>query len=111
MQDSMFASHTQAINTLTPMLLRLVSVMGWALLWLAHLTLVVLVLLVLWLTGTTPADIGSALHALQQSTSVQWLTALGFSALGAMAAYVWLAKRIHRYVTREWLLGYLSRPR
>lgn len=80
------------------------------LLWLTALTLLFLGLLTAWLLGVTGTEAAAALRAAWQTSTVQVLSAVGFSLLTLIGVGWWLAKRIHGWLGREVVLKYVQGP-
>lgn len=100
----------QAVNALFTMIARLSALLMWALIWCAHLTFALALLLGLWAAGLTPADVKAAGHALLQTWPFATAAAAGASVFGLLRWYGWLVRWVHQApATKGWLFGYLTK--
>lgn len=95
-QGPIFESTAQAVNVLWEVTARLAGLLGWMALALLHTALLVLALLLLWATQTTPAEVASAGQQWLQTWPAAALGAAGVSALSVLGAYWWLLRQLHR---------------
>lgn len=95
-QRAIFDNPAQAVNVLWAVMGGLASLVGWLALALLHTALLALVLLALWATQTTPADVMSFGRQMLQTWPAAALGAAGASAATVLGAWWWVLKRVHR---------------
>lgn len=106
--QALFGSQEEYQRFVLDGVLKLTKLMAAALLWLAGLTLLLLVLLALWMAGVTGTEAAAAIRFAWRTNTVQVLFALGFSVLSLVGAGWWTAKRLHAWLGRDVLLRYLK---
>lgn len=95
-QQPIFQSTEQAVNVLWHVIGGLAAMVGWLALAVLHTALLVLALLLLWATQTTPAEVASAAQHMLQTWPAAALGAVGVSGASALGAYWWVLKWLHR---------------
>jgi hypothetical protein len=104
-----FSSAEQAINVLFTITARLGALMGWVFIALAHLLVLQLLIIFLWASGTTPADLWSAFLELLRSNAVAVLGAVGLSVIGLCSGYWKLTKWVHRSAGSGLIFHYVTK--
>ena len=100
----------QAVNVLLTMTARLSALLVWALIWCAHLTVALALLVALWAAGLTPVDVMAAGRELHQTWPVASAVAAGASVFGALRWYGWLIRWVHQAPgTKGRLFQYLTK--
>lgn len=80
----------------------LIGELAWLVSWLAialvHVALVLAVLIALWWTQTSPQEIAAAVLRSSQGTLGEVVQSFGLTAAAALGAYVWVMRKIHRWL-------------
>ena len=90
------------------MIQRLALAVLWLSIFVAHLTLVTLVLGALWLRGVTAADVTAACHQFLQSNTGETLAAFGLSAGAVLSGWLWMLKKLHKAIAKTALFDLLT---
>lgn len=91
-----FDSTEQAVNVLRFMFTRMAGLLTWTAIAVLHTALLALLLLVMWSTQTTPAEVAAGFRAMLQTWPAAALGAAGVSASALTAGYWWALKHLHR---------------
>jgi len=91
------------------MLLRLLRLVVWCLIGLAHLLLALAALVTCWAWQITPSDLIDAYQRMLQTTPSAVLGALGVSGGTLIAGYVWLMRKVNQFAGTNWLVDYLMK--
>lgn len=91
-----FDSTEQAVNVLWFMFTRMAGLLTWTAIALLHTALLAVLLLVMWSTQTTPAEVAEGFRAMLQTWPAAALAAVGVSASALAAGYWWVLKHLHR---------------
>lgn len=108
MTRPLFNSVEQALNVTFHMTQRLSFVVAWMGFVMAHLLLLCLALLLLWLLQVTPQALAEAAASLASTKPVAVLSAVGLSVAGLIVGYWRLAVRMQRWAVAGPLLRYLT---
>ena len=109
MTKPLFHSPEQAITVTFHMTQRLSMLVTWGFVWLANLTLLLALFVLLWLLGVTPAGIVQAIRAWSESTAGVVVGFVGVSVLGLLGAYVSLCRFVARKLGAGPLFDYLTK--
>ena len=102
-----FNSAEQATSVLWGFTKRLLRLVMWLYLAVAHLLLLWLVAVLAWWFQLTPAGLSTAVAQMAQSTTAAVLGIAGLSAAGALSAWVWLCRKLLESATKGPVLDYL----
>lgn len=107
MTAPLFHSAEQAVSVLWFAAARLSAIINWLIIGLLHVVLGLLLVLWAWWSHWTPELVQSTFLQSAQSTTAAALGVVGLSGATALALWVWLMRRLHRWLghlTSAWIL-------
>lgn len=109
MERALFRDAPHAIETMFSMQARLAGLVMWCLIWLGHLTVLMVILLTLWATGWEASALWTVLQLALTTRTASVLGFLGLSALGIATFYWRLIRWVQGAPGRDWLYRYLTK--